>query len=86
MISDPKNEAINYVLGKEVVIDDNLPDNTIILGNFKYLGYNIPNGIVIETSRESSFKSGLIDYRAMAIADTQPLVSEAFVKMAISQS
>ena len=86
MISDPKNEAINYVLGKEVVIDDNLPDNTIILGNFKYLGYNIPNGIVIETSRESSFKSGLIDYRAMAIADTQPLVSEAFVKMARSQS
>lgn len=81
MITDPKNELITYILGKEVVIDDNIPDDTIILGNFKYLGYNIPDGIVVETSRESSFKSGLIDYRAMAIADTKPLVDEAFIKL-----
>lgn len=81
MITDPKNELITYILGKEVVIDDNIPDDTIILGNFKYLGYNIPDGIVVETSRESSFKSGLIDFRAMAIADTKPLVGEAFVKL-----
>ncbi|PKG22732.1 phage major capsid protein [Niallia nealsonii] len=80
-IADPKNESIGYILGKEVVIDDNLADDTIILGNFNYMGYNIPQGVMIETSRESSFKSGLIDYRAMAIADTKPLVSEAFVKL-----
>ncbi|CCQ96591.1 hypothetical protein CULT_450040 [[Clostridium] ultunense Esp] len=36
---------------------------------------------MIEVSRESGFTSGLIDYRAMAIADTKPLVSEAFVKL-----
>ena len=45
------------------------------------MGYNIPQGIIVETSRESSFKSGLIDYRAMAIADTKPLVDEAFIKL-----
>ncbi|ASV67217.1 phage major capsid protein [Cytobacillus kochii] len=80
-IADPKNESIGYILGKEVVIDDNIPDDTIILGNFQYMGYNMPQGVMIEVSRESSFKSGLVDYRAMAIADTKPLVNEAFVKL-----
>lgn len=80
-IADPKNESIGYILGKEVVIDDNLEDDVIILGDFNYMGYNIPEGLMIEVSRESSFKSGLIDYRAMAIADTKPLVGEAFIKL-----
>jgi HK97 family phage major capsid protein len=80
-IADPKNEEIGYILGKPVVIDDNIADDTILLGNFNYMGYNIPQGIMIEVSRESSFKSGLIDYRAMAIADTKPLVTEAFIKL-----
>lgn len=80
-ITDPKNEAIGYILGKEVIIDDNMKDGDVILGNFEYMGYNIPEGILIEVSRESSFKSGLIDYRALAIADTKPLVEEAFIKL-----
>lgn len=80
-IADPKNENIGYILGKPVIIDDNIADDVILLGNFNYMGYNIPQGIIVETSRESSFKSGLIDYRAMAIADTKPLVDEAFIKL-----
>ena len=80
-VADPKNEAVGYILGKEVIVDDNIADDVILLGNFNYLGYNIPEGIVIETSRESSFKNGLIDYRALAIADTKPLVEEAFIKL-----
>lgn len=80
-IADPKNESIGYILGKEVVIDDNIADDTIILGNYQYMGYNMPQGVMVEVSRESSFKSGLVDYRAMAIADTKPLVSEAFIKL-----
>ena len=80
-IDDPKNESIGRILGKEVVIDDHLPDGTIILGDFKYYGVNIPDGIMVETSRESSFRSGLIDYRAVAVADCKPLVEEAFVKI-----
>jgi len=80
-IADPKNESIGYILGREVVIDDNIADGDIYLGNFNYMGYNLAEGIVIEVSRESSFKSGLIDYRAMAIADCKPIVTEAFVKL-----
>lgn len=80
-VQDPKNETVGHILGKEVVIDDNLVDDVIILGNFQYMAYNLPQGIMLESSRESSFKSGLIDYRAMAIADTKPLVDEAFIKL-----
>lgn len=82
-IADPKSESVGKILGFEVVIDDNLPNDNIILGNYaKYLGYNLPDGIVIEASTQSSFKKGLIDYRALAIADCKPIVAEAFVKLA----
>lgn len=80
-IADPKGESIGKILGFEVVVDDNLPADTVVFGNYHYMGYNMPQGIVIETSRESSFKSGLIDYRALAVADCKPIVSEAFVKL-----
>ena len=63
------------------MVDDYLPAETIIFGNFNYMGYNMPEGITIEASRESSFKKGLIDYRAMAVADCKPIVEEAFVKL-----
>ena len=81
-IADPKDESVGKILGFPVVIDDNIADNVCYLGNFsKYLGYNMPEGITIEASRESSFKKGVIDYRALAIADCKPIVSEAFVKL-----
>lgn len=84
-IADPKSEEIGKLLGFEVVIDDNIDDNVAYFGNFKkYLGYNMPEGIVVETSRDSSFKKGLIDYRALAIADTKPIVEEAFVKLYVA--
>ena len=81
-IADPKDESIGKVLGFPVVIDDNIADNTVYFGNFaRFFGYNIPEGIMIEASRDSGFKKGVIDYRALAVADTKPIVAEAFVKL-----
>jgi len=86
-IADPKNESIGKILGFDVVVDDNIADGKAYLGNYsKYLGYNLPEGITIESSRESSFKKGVVDYRAMAIADCKPLVTEAFVRLHKKQS
>ena len=82
-VQDLQNDGIGKILGYPVVIDDNLADNVIIFGNFSYMSYNLPSGVVVETSRESSFKRGLIDYRAIAIADCKPLVKEAFVKLTV---
>lgn len=80
-ISDPKNESIGKILGFDVVVDDNLEDEVVLFGNFNYMGYNLPEGIMVEVSTQSSFKSGRVDYRAMAIADCKPIVAEAFVKL-----
>lgn len=78
---DQQNDTVGYIFGKEVILDDHIEDGTILLGNFQYAGFNLPQGIALEQSRESSFRSGLIDFRAMAIADCKPLVDEAFVKL-----
>lgn len=83
-IQDAQNETVGYIFGKEVVIDDHIEDGTILLGNFQYAGFNLPQGIALEKSTESSFRSGLIDFRAMAVADCKPLVDEAFVKLSVS--
>lgn len=80
-VQDVQREGIGHVLGFPVVVDDNIADDEAYLGNFKFFGYNLADGITIEASRESSFRSGLIDYRAMAVADCKPIVSEAFVKL-----
>lgn len=83
-IADAQGDTIGKILGFDVIVDDNIADDVVIFGNYHYMGYNMPNGIVIEVSRESSFKSGLIDYRALAIADCKPIVSEAFVKLYVA--
>lgn len=83
-LEDPKNDNIGKILGHEVVVDDYLEDNVILYGNFDYLGYNLVNGIAVEASTQSSFKSGRVDYRGMAIADTRVIVPEAFVKLYVA--
>lgn len=84
MFTDPTNGGVGYILGKPVVVDDFLPDDTILFGNFQYYGVNMPQDILLEVSRESSFKQGLIDYRAMAVADGKPIIPEAFVKLTVA--
>lgn len=80
-IQDAQADTIGKLLGFPVVVDDYLPDDVILFGNFSYMGYNLPEGIAVEASTQSSFKSGRIDYRAMAIADCKPIIDEAFVKL-----
>lgn len=80
-IADPKSEEIGKILGFPVIVDDYMADDEVIFGNFNYMGYNLPNGIAIESCRYSSFKNGLIDYRALAVADCKPIVDEAFVML-----
>lgn len=83
-VPDPRDEAIGKILGFDVVVDDFVADNATYFGDFNYLGYNLANGIAVESSTESSFRSGLIDYRGMAIADTKVIAPEAFVKLSVA--
>ena len=83
-VQNAQDDSVGKILGFEVVVDDNIKDNEIFFGNFNYYGYNMPNGIAVEASTQSSFKSGKVDYRGMAIADCKPIVDEAFIKLAIT--
>lgn len=85
MFTNPIDGGTGYVLGKPVVVDDFLPDDTILFGNFQYYGVNMPQDILLEVSRESSFKQGLIDYRALAVADGKIIVPEAFAKLTVAE-
>ena len=80
-IADTQGDTVGKILSKELVIDDNIADNDIYYGNFNYFGYNMPAGVACESSTQSSFKSGRVDVRGLAIADCKPLVTEAFVKI-----
>lgn len=84
MFTDNESGGVRRLFGFEIVLDDNIPAGTILFGNFRYYGVNIPQGVAVEVSRESGFTSGLIDYRALCIADGKPIVPGAFVKIEVA--
>lgn len=83
IFTSPEGGGVHRLFGFEIVVDDNIPAGTVLFGNFRYYGVNVPEGVAVEVSRESGFTSGLIDYRALAIADGKPIVPGAFVKIAV---
>lgn len=85
-IHDLTGNGKGRLLGFEVVIDDYLEDHDVLFGNFDFMGFNIPNGLMLDVSRESSFKYGLVDYRAMAVADCKPIIEEAFVRLTLDEA
>lgn len=84
LFTDNERGGMRRLFGFEIVLDDNIPAGTILLGNFRYYGVNIPQGVAVEVSRESGFTSGLIDFRALCIADGKPIVPGAFVKVEVN--
>ena len=81
-VADLTKAGAGRIMGFDVVVDDYMDDHDILFGNPKYYGYNLPAGIALDMSTESSFKSGLVDYRGLAIADAKPLITDAFVRIA----
>ena len=75
---------MHRLFGFPVVLDNNIPAGTVLFGNFRYYGVNVPEGVAMEVSRESGFTSGLIDFRALCIADGKPIVPGAFVKLEVT--
>ncbi len=84
-VADPSQPGKGRLMGFDVELDDFMPDNDLIFGNWRYFGYNMPSGIALDVSRDSSFKSALVDYRALAIADAKPIVAEAFTRLKLAE-
>lgn len=78
---NPQDPARNAILGYPVIVDDQMPDDTILLGDTNYYYWNFAQAPAIETSREAAFKSGKVTYRGLAVADGKPSLNEAFVKI-----
>lgn len=85
-ITDATQAAPMKILGKEVILDDFTPDNTIFLGDPKFYFFNFSQPMTVEISTEAGFTKGTIMYRSMAVVDGKPLPSGAFVKVAIPQA
>jgi len=83
IFTDTEKGGQHRLFGYQIVLDDNLPAGVIMFGNFRYYGVNVPQGVAVEVSRESGFTSGLIDYRALCIADGKPILPAAFVKIEV---
>lgn len=70
------------ILGKPVLLDDNVDDGDIFFGDFKKLVGNLSQNITIARSEQSGFLYNAIDYRGVAIFDCDLAVDECFVKSA----
>lgn len=80
VVQNPQAPMQFNVLGYPVVIDDYMPADTIIFGDFSYYKMNFAQNPTIESDRSAGFKSGKTIYRGMAILDGKPALAEAFVK------
>jgi HK97 family phage major capsid protein len=78
---NPQDRAAMTILGYGIVLNDYVPDDVILLGDFSYYRLNFSQAPTIEASREAGFTSGKTVYRGLAVADGKPALAEAFVKI-----
>lgn len=72
--------------GYPVVVYDNVPDGTIIFGNFEYYYFNFVKAFEIAKDTSVGFKSAKTCYRALALCDGKLSLEEAFVVMGLKKS
>jgi HK97 family phage major capsid protein len=78
---NPQDGVSGTIFGYPVVIDDYVPDDLILFGDFSYYYMNFSKAPELARSEQAGFKSGKITYRGLAVADGKPALSEAFVKI-----
>lgn len=78
---DPQNGFSPKILGAQYLVDDYMPDNTILYGCLPYYYMNFSQAPIIEASKDAGFASASVLYRGLLIADGKPALSEAFVKL-----
>lgn len=75
-LQDPTKFA---VLGHTIVLDDNVPAETLIYGNFDYFRVNFNKEIEVALDASVGFRTGSVCYRGLALVDGKPTLDEAFV-------
>ena len=78
--TDVESPAKYNVLGYQVILDDNIPADTILFGDFKAYKMNIAKAPVISSDDSVGFRTGTRVYRALALADGKLAMANAFVR------
>lgn len=78
--ADVESPAKFNILGYPVVLDDNVPADTILFGDFKAYKLNIAKAPAVTSDDSVAFRTGSRVYRAMALADGKLAQSDAFVR------
>ena len=78
--ADAESPAKYNVLGYQVILDDNIPVDTILFGDFKAFKMNIAKAPVISSDDSVGFRTGTRVYRSLALADGKLALADAFVR------
>ena len=77
---DVESPAKYNILGYHVVLDDNIPTDNILFGDFKAYKLNIAKAPTVASDDSVGFRSGSRVYRALALADGKLALASAFVR------
>ena len=78
--ADVESPAKYNILGYHVILDDNVPADNILFGDFKAYKMNIAKAPVISSDDSVGFRTGTRVYRALALADGELAMDSAFVR------
>lgn len=78
--ADVESPAKYNILGYPVVLDDNIPADNMLFGDFKAYKMNLAKAPQVTSDDSVAFRSGSRVYRAMALADGKLSVASAFVR------
>lgn len=78
--ADVESPAKYNILGYKVVLDDNIPADNIVFGDFKAYKMNIAQAPSIKSDDSVGFRTGTRVYRGMALADGKLALADAFVR------
>lgn len=78
--ADVESPAKYNILGYHVVLDDNVPTDNILFGDFSAYKLNIAKAPEVTSDDSVAFRTGSRVYRAMALADGKLATADAFVR------
>lgn len=79
VVQDPQSPAKFNVLGYPVLLNDFMPEDTILFGDMSYYRMNFSQPIEITSDLSVGFKSGMKVWRGLAVVDGKPTMAEALV-------
>jgi HK97 family phage major capsid protein len=78
--ADVESPAKYNILGYHVILDDNIPADNILFGDFKVYKMNIAKVPTVSRDDSVGFRTGSRVYRGMALADGKLALADAFVR------